>query len=918
DVIITKQQGHFVITSANGLRDILNSHGYEVRLEQQNGDGVNFSYIPGSNILKKITDDNGHSILLTRKGNYLLITSYDVKGQSVNMRLDLENDEVRNIWFPKNNNQKITDNSRLVHLNYSNNFNDHRLLNNIQYFTGMEKKFTYDCEHDMKSPTIFHHQSFIPVCVIKQTVTIPGANQPPVTINYRYTTTNSNSHNYLGYNSGLTEIPGSKTDILFEAPARYTYQTKEDNGNIQIIRTYNKYHLLIDSQTISDKNNKLLSETQSYFCHTDRSDGCANTIFNQLPVTYSLPLKIITKNWSDNQSAPALTVIERRYNDNGQIISQTDSYGRRTEITYCPHSGDTHCPAEPDSWSTVSLEERIKIFPAPVQQNIFSYPVITAMDYQKEINRNKPGYTLELYKKIIQSGKMQRTETRQYYQDNKNALTYGLLKKKCLTGENLPAGSVKSVIHHYQYILGENGTEIISGYTDIANNKPVLSSVVEKSLFYPKILRITSADKQNTQTFRYDELGRLTARTDAVGTPFETTTHYQYILSANNNSIIMTTPYGMQKEIVFDGLGRKLATYIEKTDLQGHLHPGLWQQQTQINYNTEGKVTEVTRYMDSGQRKGVPIALTTRFDYDVLGRLLRKHLPDGETEVTKYDNAQRCIIHYTQDIQNNRTTIAIDLNNVTGKPVKHIILPAISGRLPVVTTLCVQGDQLPEARVFRMTYDGFNHLVSTKDTMGKIVQNRYDALGHITDIINPVGDTLHNVYDLTGHIIQHLVLPAKGGQYLLESVGFNAAGQKLWSAKEDGNKTTYHYNINGQLSYSYKPNRHHIALYYNAIGLPAKDSLDGKVFLQVNYDHVIHKPLTVTDNTGVTAYHFRDDGLLESATHKSINGYPNTLYTLIYDSYHRLISRTDTHNNKIIYTFDALARPTGKKYQKNK
>ena len=31
----------------------------------------------------------------------------------------------------------------------------------------------------------------------------------------------------------------------------------------------------------------------------------------------------------------------------GRIINQTDSYGRRTEITYYPQNGDKYCPTAP-------------------------------------------------------------------------------------------------------------------------------------------------------------------------------------------------------------------------------------------------------------------------------------------------------------------------------------------------------------------------------------------------------------------------------------------------------------------------------------------------------------------------------------------------------------------------------------------
>ncbi len=917
DVLIAKdKQGHMVIRSANGLQDTLDHDGYEIRMQQQNGDGVNFDYMPGTHILKKITDDNGHSISLTRKKSYLTVTSYDVKGQSVNMHISLANNEVRNIWFPGSCPQQSADNARRVHLSYETH-NGQDLLTGIHYFTGMEKRFTYDCRHAMKLPGITRNlnplQPFASMCVVSQIRMIPGANQPPMDIDYSYTSTNSNSHDYLGFNAGLTEMPGLKRDILFEAPSAYTYQTKEDNGQIQTIRMYNKYHLLIDTKIVSDKTNKPLNETKIYFCRTDKRDGCANTSFEQLPNSYSLPLKVVTKNWGDNLSAPAETVVNRSYDDYGRLISQTDSYGRKTTIIYCPQSGDDLCPAAPADWPAASLAEKTTVFPAPVKNSNLP-PVITTMSYQKEDNRNKLGYTLVLYKKTVQSGNEIRTETCYYYQDKKNSLTYGLLKKKQLTGSDLPKLSVKQIIQHYQYTLNKKGTETISNYIDTTNNQSVSSSITERSLFIPKILRVVSADKKNIQTFEYDKLGRLTAHTDATGTPFETTTRNQYQLSANENSITVTVPEGMQKKIIFDGAGRKLATYLEKTHLQGNLQPGLWQQQTQINYNTEGKVATSTIYKQS---VGVIVALTIRFDYDVLGRLIRKHLPDGETEVTAYDNAKRCVVHYTEDAQNDRTAVTIGLSSVTGKPVEKIVLPATTGILPSVRTLCTAGDKQPDARVSRMTYDGFDRLVSTEDPMGRIVQKQYDTFGHVTTIISPVGDKLHDVYDLTGHVIQHWVMPVQGGQYLLASAGFNAAGQKLWSAGEDGKKTIYHYNINGQLSAIDKANGHHITLSYNNIGQAITDSLNGKVFLQISYDPVKHKPLTVTDNTGVTIYHYRNDGLLQNTIHQGINGYASSAETLAYNSYHQLVSRTDSKHNQIIYTPDRLLRPAEKTYQEN-
>ena len=87
---------------------------------------------------------------------------------------------------------------------------------------------------------------------------------------------------------------------------------------------------------------------------------------------------------------------------------------------------------------------------------------------------------------------------------------------------------LRQITHHYQYTLNKNGTETTSDYIDTAKNQSVSSVITEKSLFIPKTLRVISEDKKNIQTFEYDKLGRLTARTDATGTPFETTIRNQY------------------------------------------------------------------------------------------------------------------------------------------------------------------------------------------------------------------------------------------------------------------------------------------------------------------------------------------------------------------------------------------------------
>ena len=172
------------------------------------------------------------------------------------------------------------------------------------------------------------------LCVVTKETVDPGAGQPLITTHYQYTQTNNNEHNYLGFNSVLEKNISTFKDVLFEAPVNYTYRTLEDNGITQEIRTYNKYHLLIDDQKISNRTQHKLSEVQSFFCRTDQRDGCAHSSFADLPATYSQPLKVVTRLWGDEDISdlPAVTYETSQYDQQGRVISHTDSYGRSTKF----------------------------------------------------------------------------------------------------------------------------------------------------------------------------------------------------------------------------------------------------------------------------------------------------------------------------------------------------------------------------------------------------------------------------------------------------------------------------------------------------------------------------------------------------------------------------------------------------------
>ena len=394
---------HFVITYANGLREILNHKGYEVRLEQQDGWDVCFSYIPGTHLLQSVIDDEGHIIKLYRNNHYLRVISQGGVGKPVIVLINKKNNEVHSITLPLSNNGP----GHGIYFYYV-----HHFITGVHYPTGLKNQINYDCTDEIKVPAYNPSALHILCAVVKETVN-PGFGEPVMISRYRYGKVSSNEHNYLGFNAKLTVTAHSSKDRLFEAPVSYTYQTEQDNGLIREIRTYNKYHLMIDEKQISDRTGNILSAVHYFFCRTDQSDGCAHTAFAHLPATYSLPLKIVTRVFGDIADKPAVTTVTTRYDTEGRVIRQTDIYGRVTINHYCPVTGNAACPAVSKEWPFATLTESTVRYPADIKTSInLPLPVTRYNYYRKEINHNGKGYIIVLHHQIEKSGNQQLTTVR--------------------------------------------------------------------------------------------------------------------------------------------------------------------------------------------------------------------------------------------------------------------------------------------------------------------------------------------------------------------------------------------------------------------------------------------------------------------------------------------------------------------------
>ncbi len=889
---------HFIITYANGLQETLNHQGYEIRLEQQDGWSVHFSYIPGTHLLQSVKDDEGHIITLHRTKNYIAVINQGSTGKPVVVLIHKKNNELHSITLPSFCNHS----DHGIYFHYAQHF-----LTSVDYPTGLKKHIIYNCRDEIKIP-VNDSSLYHAMCVVVKETTNPSFGQPVIVNRYHYGKTNANEHNYLGFNAELNTINHLSKDELFEAPANYTYKTEQDNGLIREIRTYNKYHLMTDEQQVSYRTGHILSAVHYFFCRTDQSDGCAHTSFADLPVFYSLPLKIVTRVWGNSSEIPAVTKVMADYDSQGRVIRQTDTFGRVTLNRYCPLAGDVACPPVSKIWSFGTLTESTIFYPVHTKADITPLPpVIIRNYYHKEINHNGKGYISVLDHQIQQAGKQQLTTTHYYYNNPEDLLTYGLLKKTILTGRQNNKDSPEAVTKDYYYIKSpDNYTKTIYSAIELSQNKYQISSYVTTSLFTNQILTVEDTEKKYSDRYYYDQWDRLIKIKSAAGTPFVASINYNYTISKNFNQVLITAANGLQKKVLFDGAGRALINFTEVIDKAGKQQPGKWWPVKKIYYDKYGRITRQSSYVINAF--GHATTRDTTQDYDDTGRVIRVHLPDGGVTVMHYDDSNRCVMSYQKSAQGEASVISVSRANILNKPVKQWILPATKMLLPPVKSLCLNSDKQPEARVSLITYDGFGRPTSAQDSAGRIVRQHYDSLGRLTDTIDPTGNRMHQVYNLTGQIVQSWAYPVSGGHYLLSSARYNKAGQLIWSTGEDRKRTFYTYTTDGQIATLTTPSGNRFSWQYNILNLPVSESIDNQQQWITNYMPVtlaLHKK---TDATGTTTYTYSDDGLVQKLIHRGKNNYPDYTLQWQYDNNRRIVSTTDISGNKTNTGYDWLGR----------
>lgn len=236
-----------------------------------------------------------------------------------------------------------------------------------------------------------------------------------------------------------------------------------------------------------------------------------------------------------------------------------------------------------------------------------------------------------------------------------------------------------------------------------------------------------------TETFTYDDDGRLIARVDGNGHA----TTYGYDKEGNRTS--EKSPmghewkwtYNTNHDVISETTPRGETTMIER-DANGNVET--------VSRPAPGEVTQATTfaYYGNGQLKSLtdPLERTWSYGYNGQGDLTSEEDPLGNLQTFGYDENSRLA-----------WTVAPRGNAEGTEPVDYTttIDRDAQGR-PVKVT-----DQLE--RVTEYAYDGNGNLQSTINAKGNTTSYTYNGADELTKTELPNGDTLETGYDGSGEIV---------------------------------------------------------------------------------------------------------------------------------------------------------------------
>ena len=614
---------------------------------------------------------------------------------------------------------------------------------------------------------------------------------------------------------------------------------------------------------------------------TDRADNTTEFTYNQ---DHYL-LEVI-----DPQGNTPMRYV---YDDDGRLIATVDAEGNRTELHHDP---DANQEVITDALGNPTVHEY------DAEGNITA--IVNAqgkrVEYTYDDRGNELTYTDELGKtSTFTYDENNRRTSRTDPLDNTWSYTYNGHGKQ-LTATD-PAGNVTS----HEYDAGGNLIRTINGMGQV--REFAVDGHGNRTSAVDPLGRVSS--------YAYDANGRLITETRPGGRTIQTT------YDDNGNRLTVTetrtTPDGpemIEESFGYDEMGRR----TRATDAMGNSEYTEYdpngrttakvdrlENRTEHEYDVRGRLVRTTypdgtestwTYDAQGNTTSATDRLgrTTTFAYDTLNRLTRTTFADDTYIERAYDDAGRVV--RTLDERGHETVYAWD---DAGRKLS-------------------QTDHLGNSVSF--AYNELGQMTARTDPREKTTGYEYDELGRCVRTVRPDGTSTSDVYDAAG---QRISGTDPAGQ--VTQFGYHASGALAGVTDALGLTTSYTYDEVGNLITQTDANSHATLFEYDKLGRRTKRTLPLGMEEIAGYDAAGNLTSLTTFNGDTIGFGHDADGRV---TEKTLPG--DTVVTYVYnasgtlqsvtdargttnyayDLRDRLLLRTDPDGTQISYTYDDAGNRT--------
>ncbi|MCG7410226.1 hypothetical protein MH117_22700, partial [Paenibacillus sp. ACRRX] len=710
--VVNEVYSEYILKYKNGIKYYFSFDGRLIRQEDPYGNSYDFYYYRlngGEYVLQKVVAGTGH----------YLYFNYSSDGSNITVSNGTDMVTYQKGWVPGTENLQYLHSikdmmGRTTHYSYKfaeSKFtvlnakkpdvrNDFALINQIHHPTGAKTQFTYDSQiRSLSSGT-----KQIQYRIVERKDVLEYTDGRVIESNNNTFRYESDPYSYYQDTAHTMIISNGELNTSFR------YKKLWNNGNPKFFNL----------ETIQDAGASQHISQQAY----DEASG------------NPYPIQIVTKKRSGGAESPTLTV-NRQYDRNGNITSETNSMGASTVTTYDP---------------TFALPQTVTTKFDANQQSVTRYV------------RNGQGSVIESKTYANAEGGPLLRHTNFEYDG------FGNVTKVTANNNGNPT------VFRYQYGPEYQHAFLTQQDVEVTNADGQKSVVVEKAQYDPltgRLLAYTDGLNQTT-SYTYDRLGRTTA----VTMPNQAQASYVYNDSANH--IMAKNTLGEVQQVWFDPLGRK----VRETQGLGEVKYGydertsrlLWQDdaygnRTWYSYDAFGRLKQTT-YADQTSE-------TVQYDDAELTELYTD--AEANQKLKRYDPLQRLVAEevwvkkeqtFKSELRNEYNSIGKITALTDGNSNRTTYAYNLLGELTGVT------DASLETTLY--TYDLLGNVTKLQFPGSQTVTKAYDELGRVITETNGTGQVEKYQYDANGNIVQYM---DKAGAATTQQ--FDAMNNLLRSATAD-------------------------------------------------------------------------------------------------------------------------------------